>query len=105
VILALVARGPGNATRSIAGWLTLWSAYIVVATYWAKLIPLYAGYPHGRTVLGELLEFYRDRWPVLLQILSLTAMVDAYWVIGLAVVVCANAFAIAIGILNRVRSA
>jgi hypothetical protein len=35
------------------------SAYMAIATYWVKLIPLYAGYPGERTTLMGLTAWYR----------------------------------------------
>ncbi|MDP9053663.1 MAG: hypothetical protein M3N93_05090 [Acidobacteriota bacterium] len=40
-----------------AALLLLW-AYILVATYWTKLIPLYSGFPEGRARPGQLWQWY-----------------------------------------------
>lgn len=46
--------------RCIAVALHAVLAYVIVATYWLKLIPLYAGFPDSRAHVSALAEWYRS---------------------------------------------
>jgi hypothetical protein len=72
-LLALLLLGMSRSPRigrplGIATCL-LWM-YIAIATYIAKLIPLYGGYPEGRTTLSGLLHWYATRGPQLTGMLA-----------------------------------
>jgi hypothetical protein len=87
----------GRAGAVTAVWLVWWSAYVISATYWAKLIPLYAGYPHpGKTVLPQLLRWYRGL-PAIADTLSIAAMTDSRFILGSAAVVAVGALTLATG--------
>ena len=86
----------------IQAWLVCWSGYIISATYWAKLIPLYAGYPHGRIVLFQLAAWYRSDRPQMMALLSTTVMArpGTIFALAAAVVVAAIALSISLSILH-----
>ena len=95
--LAIVLLGISRARRlrlplSIA-ILLLWT-YICAATYLVKLIPLYGGYPKGRTTLKETMEWYLTSHHELTNMLSTISLAppiaiyaETSAVIGLAVVI------------------
>lgn len=58
------------------GTIVLWS-YILAATYLAKLIPLYGGFPGGRSTLRDLWIWYRSSWGRTADILDTTALAPA----------------------------
>jgi hypothetical protein len=61
VVEALLLRGLARFGRTgvVVTLSMIWlSAYMAVATYWVKLIPLYAGYPGERTTLRGLIAWY-----------------------------------------------
>jgi hypothetical protein len=70
----------------IAIWLVGWSAYILCATYWAKLIPLYAGYGQGRSTLSQLTRWYITDFHDIITLLSVTAIRSAGLVLGLSAI-------------------
>jgi hypothetical protein len=88
VLLAILFSGPPRVRilrNAAACWLVVLSAYIISVTYWAKLIPLYSGYPEGRSVLSELISWYANNLPGALDSLSATALGgNGQLVIGLA---------------------
>jgi hypothetical protein len=100
VLFCGLARS-GAAGASIGAWIVCWSAYIVSATYWAKLIPLYAGYSEGRTTLIRLLPWYRRNFHALLADPSATAMLRPGPVLALAAVVAVSAIALAVVLSKR----
>ncbi len=61
-ILAIALRGVGRARPLRIGFVLL-TAWISVATYIFKLIPLYAGYPEGKSTLRGILTWYTTRGP------------------------------------------
>ncbi len=103
IVLALLLAGLSrwrHAGRWVAVWLTAWSAYIISATWWAKLIPLYGGFPGDRTSLLALGRWYRDGLPAILDVLSTTALAPPALILALAVVATVAAAAGAV-ILSR----
>jgi len=54
--------------RVIAAAVCLLWTYISVATYIVKLIPLYGGYPEGRSTLSGILHWYASTGPQLQSI-------------------------------------
>lgn len=77
-------------------WIVWWSAYIISATYWAKLIPLYAGYPEaGKTVLVRLVRWYSNFRPIA-EALSATALKSAGMIFALAAIVAVAAILFAV---------
>lgn len=56
-IVAIAIRGASR-FRPLAIGFVLLSAYICIATYLVKLIPLYGGYPEGRSTLRGILTWY-----------------------------------------------
>ena len=61
-------------THGTGHWLAIALAaiwgYILIATYWIKLIPLYAGYPPGRARLSDLWAWYLHAAPARTSILA-----------------------------------
>jgi hypothetical protein len=93
------------AGRWIAAWLAVWSAYVIAATYWAKLIPLYAGYDEGRTTLFRLIPWYHRNFAAILAEPSATAMIAPKSVPALAAVVALSAIALAAVLCKRLFAA
>jgi hypothetical protein len=82
--------------RVIVSWLVLWSSYVIAATYWAKLIPLYTGYSEGRTVLVQLAAWYRNDFPAILAGPSQVMLAQPVLVFWLAALVTLGVIGIAI---------
>jgi hypothetical protein len=78
-ILALtllgISRSP-KAGRVAAATLILIFGYILVTTYWVKLMPLYGGF-EGRSSLGSVVMLYVDRLPTLTARLNELCLVRA----------------------------
>jgi len=76
--LLLIARG---APRWLLAMLAAFFTYLMAATWWLKLIPLYAGYTGARAMLPALARWYKDvDWSVLSQ----TALAPAPLLLTLA---------------------
>jgi hypothetical protein len=78
-ILALALLGTSRSPRvgkMVAASMTMMFGYILIATYWAKLIPLYSGF-EGRTSLASLVMLYAKRLPELTAGLSDVALAPA----------------------------
>jgi hypothetical protein len=72
-VLALSLLGMSRSPRigrPLAIATCLISMYVCIATYIAKLIPLYGGYPEGRSTLSGLLHWYATRGAELTSMLS-----------------------------------
>lgn len=54
----LGARAAGKTGRILAAALTMLSVYLMAATYFAKLIPLYSGFTGGKATLMSLFSWY-----------------------------------------------
>jgi hypothetical protein len=57
--------------------------YILVATYWVKLIPLYGGF-EGRTSLASLAMLYRERLSILIAGLNDVCLVPAAVILSMS---------------------
>ena len=68
----LVVAGAGRLLRTVM--CGLW-AYVIIATYIAKLIPLYGGYSGRPARLMELVRWYTGSFPQIREILATTAMI------------------------------
>ena len=66
--------------------------YVLIATYAAKLMPLYGGY-EGRTSLASLIDLYSRRMADLTQNIGLTALAPAWIIFGLTAAIVALAIA------------
>ena len=88
LIVTFLCAGSGYhiAVRAVRTWLIAWSSYLLLATYWVKLIPQYSGFPDGKVTLSRLFTWYAD-WEANAALLSATAMVSAEWIVSLAVAV------------------
>jgi hypothetical protein len=75
--------------------------YILVVTYFGKLIPLYAGFIE-RTSLGLLMARYTTHRSILFDNLSLVALAPAWLIIGLAVVVSGLAIRLAVATIRSI---
>jgi hypothetical protein len=91
-LLCLIMRGTQRSGR--VGWLVssilvLLSAYVLCATYIAKLIPLYAGYNRPRSGLAFLYTWYMDEAPDLSDRLQMTCVAPAplVWVLTCGVLI------------------
>jgi hypothetical protein len=90
-----VLSGSGRIGRLVAGGLVFLSGYIISLTYFAKLIPLYAGYGGGRVVLSELVPWYRQNLHAVVENLSTVALGDPYVILASSFAVTAGAVAFA----------
>jgi hypothetical protein len=63
----------GNLIRGAMCW--LW-AYVICATYVAKLIPMYGGYGGRPARLAEIARWYAGSLPRIREILSTTALIS-----------------------------
>lgn len=66
----------GKAGRVVAALMALLFGYILVATYWVKLMPLYGGF-EGRTSLASVTMLYRERFSVLMAGLNEVCLAPA----------------------------
>ncbi len=98
LLFAALARF-GRLGAGVAQWIVAWSAYIILATYWAKLIPFYAGYP-GRTTPLALLHWYGGGLSPIDDILSTTALGPPALVWGMASMVTAGVITLSIAVIN-----
>ena len=53
------AQAAGRMGRYIGAAFCGMSLYLIAATYLVKLVPLYTGYPHGKTTLLMAVQWYR----------------------------------------------
>ena len=60
--------------------------YVLIATYVAKLIPLYGGYA-GRTSVASLIALYSGRLPFLIDNLNLVALAPGWSLLTLTAIV------------------
>jgi len=72
----LGASRSGNAGKFVAVTMVLLFGYILMATYWVKLIPLYAGF-EGRTSLSAVAMLYKGRLSFLMSRLNVICLVPA----------------------------
>ena len=72
----------------------LW-AYVICATYIAKLVPLYGGYSGRPARLPELARWYTTQFPQIRDILATTAMIPPSALFVLTVLVAAASIALA----------
>ncbi len=96
--LAAVLAGWGLTAGGRAGrWLAaalvcLWT-YIFAATWVVKLIPIYAGYPHGSVKLAALASWYAANWREAHQVFGAVTLGPVWLVYTLAVAAVAGAAA------------
>jgi hypothetical protein len=90
-LIALAMQGAARA-RPLAIGFVLLSAYICIATYIVKLIPLYGGYPEGRSTLAGLWHWYTTTGPQLIFSLAPPTAIylETAAVTGLAVTLAAK---------------
>jgi hypothetical protein len=72
----------------------LW-AYVISASYIAKLIPMYGGYGSGPARLAGLVRWYTGSFPQIRDILATTAMVSPLAIFLLTALVAATSIALA----------
>lgn len=78
LVLALLFRGFERmplAEKVVVPWLVWLSAYVILATYWAKLVPLYGGFLEDRTTLAALFRWYTGSTDAIVFNLRTTALV------------------------------
>ena len=78
--------------KAVTAALTVLFGYVLIATYLAKLIPLYGGY-EGRTSLRALVSLYSE-WSMLTANLDLTALGASGVLSGLIAIVVLLALAL-----------
>jgi hypothetical protein len=98
VLCLLVSRAP----KALRAALCLLSAYIISATYIARLIPLYGGYSGRPAHLVELAGWYATQFTRTSEILSTTALISSavIWLLTLAAVAASLTLAIRIALSN-----
>jgi hypothetical protein len=78
------AAGAGRVGKGIAlAAIWLWS-YVICATYWVKLIPLYGGYPSPQAQPARMFRWYTQEFPAALDA---TALIGSRTVLLLAAAV------------------
>ncbi len=106
VLLCLLFRGMARyprSARAVSIWLTCLSAYVMLVTWWGKLIPLYAGYDDRATPL-KLYAWYQGEFSAIEAALASTALGDPRFVLILAAATsAATALLAALLILRRNR--
>ena len=97
IVSGLAASGRlGKGIGIAAIW--LW-AYVICATYWLKLIPLYAGYPSTQAQPAKLFRWYTQEFPAALDT---TAMIDSRTVMVLAIAVTLTTLGLAGWLTSRI---
>lgn len=92
------ARWLGRLTAAAA---VILSAYILILTWWVKLMPLYSGMPPVRNNLDGVAAVYRHNWARLSAQLGETSMVPASVVLVMAAVASLSALGLALWIAWR----
>lgn len=104
-LVCLLACGLGRsgwAGRALtAAMLCLW-AYVMAATYVAKLIPLYAGYGEGRAHIGSLLRWYVEDCWLIDDRLTTLCLVNPAFIYALAAAVLALAALLCVRLVRDV---
>jgi hypothetical protein len=96
--------GLGTIGTAVRTWLIWLSAYIMVATYWAKLLPLYGGFPGDRTTLPALMNWYSNGTASIEANLSALAMVSPRWIFMLLLAQAVSAMGLALALsLGKTR--
>jgi hypothetical protein len=96
--------GLGTIGTAVRTWLIWLSAYIMVATYWAKLLPLYGGFPGDRTTLPALINWYSNGTASIEANLSALAMVSPRWIFMLLLAQAVSAMGLALALsLGKTR--
>ena len=104
VVLCLLFRGLARnslAGRAVAAWLVCLSTYVTVATWWAKLIPLYAGYDERSTPL-QLIGWYRGGMGRIAHVLAATSLGGGAFILAMAAVASVSTVTLAAIIVARV---
>ncbi|MGO9241631.1 MAG: hypothetical protein ACLQBJ_12550 [Bryobacteraceae bacterium] len=101
LLFAALARS-GRLGAGVARWIVAWSAYIILATYWAKLIPYYAGYS-GRMTPLALLHWYGGGLSPIDDILSTTALGPPALIWGLASIVSGVVITLSVAVISSLR--
>ena len=104
-VLALAVLGAQK--RPAAGRWLLWpvialNAYILIATYVAKLIPQYGGYP-GSMTAGRFVDLYTTQLGTLGENLAFTALGPVVLIAALTVATALLTLAIAYGLVDAAR--
>jgi hypothetical protein len=96
VVLAMLGLSDGGRSGSwVARTIVAVWTYTIVATYWAKLIPYYAGLSAGRTRLADLPGWYRQLASAAPGALAQTALLPPREVLALAVLAALGALGLA----------
>lgn len=101
-IALLGCQRVGRWGRRLASSMAILWAYVLAATYLAKLFPLYGGFPGGRSTLREILHWYGSAWPRTSDILATTAMAPPALLLCLTVALLTLLIAILIEIVRIV---
>jgi hypothetical protein len=101
ILVFLGLSRAGRLGRVVAIAITCSWTYLILSTYFAKLIPFYAGYPEPSVRLARLWSWYstmaRQSW----EVLNDTTMMPASVIFALAAMVAVLAVALAAAILRR----
>jgi hypothetical protein len=81
----------------------IWT-YVAIATYAAKLIPLYGGFPAGKSTLSNLFRWYWTQHGQLVAMLSTISLASPVLIFAAAVVAAMIAVALAIRLARAMRS-
>jgi hypothetical protein len=100
LMLALLGTSRSRPGRVVAACLAMLFGYVLIATYWAKLIPLYAGF-EGRTSLASIAILYRERLATLIAGMNEACIVPGLAILLLSGVVSILAIAHLIVLIRR----
>ncbi len=104
-VLCLVFLGcaeAGRWGRIIAACIVSVWTYLILATYYAKLLPLYAGLTDGRTTLRRLIDWYAASSTQIGANLRTTALLAPEWIYALLALVSVLAIGLCVSIALRV---
>jgi hypothetical protein len=93
-VLCFAVGGFGKWMRGAT--LVLWT-WVIVATWWFKLIPLYGGFGGGKATAMRLFDWYAG---AARSELSATALLPAAWIYAIAAVATAGAVLICVALLR-----
>ncbi len=103
VLLCAALARAGAVGRVVMAAAVLLSAYVMILTWWVKLVPLYSAMPGVRGTLPGIIDLYRNSGAELASRLSETAMIPATPIFVLAAISSLLALGLAVHITISLR--
>ncbi len=100
-LVFLGCAGAGRWGRAIAACIVGVWTYLILATYYAKLLPLYAGLADGRTTLRGLIKWYTASGTQCSANLRTTALLAPEWIYALLVLISVLALSLCVLLIAR----